>query len=524
MRWSSTVLLTAPLLWASIPVHAAEAGAELLLRACGQCHAQAGTESLSRVVDQRKSPEGWSMTLARMVQLHGVKASGEEREAMVKYLADNYGLAPDEARPWRYMLERQPNVASEAADEELAVMCARCHSYGRVGLQRRSEADWRKLVHFHLGQWPTTEYQALARDRNWWEIASTGTPVKLAELFPLESASWKAWKARSAADLSGTWRFAGHQPGQGDFAGSMTLTALGGDRYDVAYQVNYAGGASLTGSGQGVLYTGYEWRATITLDTHDTIHQVLALDDGRLSGRWFRSDMSEIGADMTAAPQGTPAVLAVQPGYIKRGATTVVEVQGAGLAGEVDFGPGIKVVSTVATSPDGVRVSVRAAADAALGSRSVKVGKLESGPLFTVYDRVDSVRVAPESAIARVGGDGGTLDRVPAQFQAVGYMNGPDGKPGTEDDVRIGSLPAAWSVKNANEVAEMLKDTEFAGRMLGNGLFQPAAAGPNPRRPYGTNNAGDLTVEAVVRDGDATVSGSAHLIVTVQRWNDPLIR
>ena len=44
-------------------------------------------------------------------------------------------------------------------------LCARCHSYARVALQRRDAAEWLKLVHFHLGQYPTTEYQAGGRDR-----------------------------------------------------------------------------------------------------------------------------------------------------------------------------------------------------------------------------------------------------------------------------------------------------------------------------------------------------------------------
>jgi quinohemoprotein amine dehydrogenase len=52
----------------------------------------------------------------------------------------------------------------------------------------------------------------------------------------------------------------------------------------------------------------------------------------------------------------------------------------------------------------------------------------------------------------------------------------------------------------------------------------PAGAGPNPERRYGTNNAGELEVTATVSDGAARVKGSARLIVTVQRWNDPPIR
>ena len=88
-------------------------------------------------------------------------------------------------------------------------MCARCHSYARVALQRRTEDEWRKLAHFHLGQYPTTEYQALGRDRNWWEIASEQLPGELAERFPLDTPAWQAWSEREPVDLSGEWRFVG---------------------------------------------------------------------------------------------------------------------------------------------------------------------------------------------------------------------------------------------------------------------------------------------------------------------------
>ena len=69
-----------------------------------------------------------------------------------------------------------------------------------------------------------------------------------------------------------------------------------------------------------------------------------------------------------------------------------------------------------------------------------------------------------------------------------------------------------------------LDDAAFAGRMQGNGLFLPAEAGPNPERPFDTNNAGNLKVIATVEDGGQTVTGEGQLLVTVQRWNDPPIR
>jgi len=110
---------------------------------------------------------------------------------------------------------------------------------------------------------------------------------------------------------------------------------------------------------------------------------------------------------------------------------------------------------------------------------------------------------------------------VPAHFKAIGFWNGADGQPGTDDDVRVGAIPAAWSVSNRGEVAEAMNDARFAGAMdAATGIFTPAVAGPNPERPYSTNNAGDLTVTAEA----AGQTAEAQLIVTVQRFIDPPIR
>ncbi|MCA1974066.1 MAG: quinohemoprotein amine dehydrogenase subunit alpha, partial [Caenispirillum sp.] len=96
-------------------------------------------------------------------------------------------------------------------------------------------------------------------------------------------------------------------------------------------------------------------------------------------------------------------------------------------------------------------------------------------------------------------------------------------QPGTADDVRLGALPAAWAVANRDAAAEAMEDAKFALTSHGGGLFQPALAGPNPQRRFGTNNVGDLAVTAAVKDGGKTVSGEGRLVVTVQRWNDPPI-
>ncbi len=53
-------------------------------------------------------------------------------------------------------------------------------------------------MHFHVGQFQTIEYQAMARDRDWFEIALTEIAPWLAETQGLESEAWEAWQQAEA--------------------------------------------------------------------------------------------------------------------------------------------------------------------------------------------------------------------------------------------------------------------------------------------------------------------------------------
>jgi len=506
------------------PAGAQQSGEAVLNARCSGCHERLADGRLSRIGEIRKTPEGWDMNIARMMIMHGVEVTPEERATLVKHLADTQGLAPIETRDWRYILERQPAAIDKIPDDDLGVMCARCHSYARTALQRRDEAEWVKHSHFHLGQWPTTEYQALGRDRNWWEIASTVVPKKLAELYPFKTAAWDAWKARPAPDLSGSWRVVGNRPGKGAFQGVAVLSGKGGDAYGVKLFLFYADGGKANGEGSAVLYTGYEWRASVKLEGEDTL-QVMAVSEsgGEMSGRWFLEDPDSIGGDIELArsDRGAAArVMAVFPPYIRTGEKATLTLHGIGLGDKINLGEGLAVDRVVSRSSD--IVVVEATASGSPGRRSVAAGGATGPDLLTVFDKVDSIKVEPSYTIARVGG--GAIPPVPAQFEAIAYMNGADGAAGTDDDIRIGAMPATWSVANHGDFAEALDDAKFAGRISGTGLFEPAVAGPNPARPYQTNNAGDLAIKAAVDVGGQTLEGSAQLIVTVQRWNDPPIR
>ncbi|MNM92590.1 Quinohemoprotein amine dehydrogenase A, alpha subunit, heme binding [compost metagenome] len=458
------------------------------------------------------------MSIARMQIMYGLKISDEERRDVVKFLADRQGLAPSETEGVRYALERRLNTVEEF-DTNFEQMCARCHSGARIALQRRPAAEWEKLVHFHLGRWPSLEYQAMSRDRDWFELAKKEMVPELAKRYPFDSKAWSDWQKSmpKAESLVGQWSFAGHMPGKGEVAGTMEVASSGADKFKVTVKGQYADGSPFNGQGSALLYSGYEWRGNIDIGGV-AMRQVLAASKGGLQGRMFEKEHDERGLDFVAAQNGTARVLAVQPGYLKAGEEAEVSVIGSGLSGKPEFGKGIEVVSVVSQTPERVTVKVKAAADAAAGVQEVSVGAVKGGS-FAVYRDIAEVKVVPEFSIARVGGNGGSTPKVQGRFDAEAWGKGADGQP-----YRIGVFPAKWSVEPFDERAKEDEDVKYAGVMdAASGVFLPGDAGPNPARKMMTNNAGNLKVIAAVDEGGKALKGEGHMIVTVQRWNNPPI-
>ncbi|MDH4608768.1 quinohemoprotein amine dehydrogenase subunit alpha [Pseudomonas sp. BN102] len=504
-------LAMASLLFAQ--AHAAEEGPALLKSKCMGCHIPEGNDSYSRISHQRKTPEGWLMSIGRMQVMHGLQISDADRRTLVKYLADKQGLAPSETEGVRYAMERRLNTV-EKFDDQLSQMCGRCHSGARVALQRRPAKEWEHLVNFHLGQWPSLEYQAQSRDRDWLDLALKEMVPELAKRFPLENQAWADWqKAKPKADnLPGQWSFSGHMLAKGDVRGVMTVTADAGDTFKVSVKGQYADGSPFNGEGSAILYNGYEWRGNLKIGEQN-MRQVFAALNGEMKGRMFEAEHDERGLDFSAAKEGNAKLLAVQPAYLKAGSEAELTLVGSGLSGTPDFGPGVEVVKVLEVTPKQIRVRVKTTAEATSGIRAVSLGSLK-GVDLAVYKDIAEVKVVPEFSIARVGENGGSTPKVQGRFEAEAWGKGADGKP-----YRIGYLPAKWSVEPFDERAKEDEDVKFAGKMQPDGVFVPGGAGPNPERKMMTNNAGNLKVIAQLEEGGQ--KGEGHLIVTVQRWNNP---
>jgi len=62
---------------------------------------------MQRISWERSTPEGWQEALRRMILVDGVSLTPAEARSIVKYLSASHGLAPGEAQPIMYDVERR---------------------------------------------------------------------------------------------------------------------------------------------------------------------------------------------------------------------------------------------------------------------------------------------------------------------------------------------------------------------------------------------------------------------------------
>ena len=103
---------------------------------------------------------------------------------------------------------------------------------------------------------------------------------------------------------------------------------------------------------------------------------------------------------------------------------------------DLDFGTGVTVRRIVSHTPAEIVAEVDVAADAVPGKRDIAFGRSVLPSAIAVYDRIDYIKVMPDSALARLGSE--THPKGYQQFEAVAYQRGADGKPHTADDVELG--------------------------------------------------------------------------------------
>jgi quinohemoprotein amine dehydrogenase len=505
---------------------------QAVLANCSRCHVPDSAGIVQRLSFLRKTPEGWEMSIRRMVTLYRVPLDTTAARRIVRYLSDNQGLAPEEARPARFESERRLIDFTYSADTRTETTCRACHSMGRVMLQRRTREEWGLLIATHRGLYPLVDNQAFRRNPPANPEGDNQQPMDqaighLSRAYPLRTPQWAAWSATMRPPrLEGTWLLSGHELGKGALYGQMTITRGASDgEYVTRVWYRYAnGGSAVAREGRALVFTGFQWRGRSTAggSANTALREVMFVEPGwqEMSGRWFAGAYDELGIDVKLTrATGAPLIAAAAPRALRKGASTDVTILGANLprdvqTGAVDFGPAVRVDRVVRTSADSLTVRVTVAADAQIGARDLFVAGASLTGGAVVYDQVSRIEVTPGSGLARVGGI--VFPKQLQQFEAVAYHDGPDGRPDTPDDLEIGPVPATWSLEEYGVTYDD-DDAKWVGQLDARGLFTPASDGPNPLRLGNRNNVGDVWVVATYQpQGPARpIRARSLLVVTV---------
>jgi quinohemoprotein amine dehydrogenase len=506
--------------------------------ACGGCHRSDDKGQMSRISFERNTPEGWQQVIKRMMALNGLKMDPAAGREIIKYLSDNHGLAPEEARPAAYEVERRVVVDETAfVTDEVKGVCNACHSMGRVISQRRTRSEWELLIAMHRGWYPLIDRQVYRRmgptprDRGPdGRLPDTRHPSEkaidyLSQTYPFQTAAWSSWAAtKRSARLDGSWAITGFEPGKGPIYGRMVITAVPNapDEFTTETTFTYARtGEQVKHTGRTVVYTGFQWRGRATSGATDApvYREVMFVDrDWRgMDGRWFTGGYDEIGMDVQLRRVGSEmTLLGVDKSGLKQGGTgQTVKIYAMNppasiQPSDLDLGPGITVTGASAAS-NIITATVSVDAAAAVGPRDIVLAGAVKPAALVVYDKVDHIRVSPDWNMARTGGV--NFPKMFAAFDAWGYMNGADKKPNTPDDIKIDAVDVTWSMEEYTATLDD-DDVKFVGQLdAKSGRFTPALEGPNELRSGDRNNIGDVWVVATYTGGGSPMKGRAHLLV-----------
>jgi quinohemoprotein amine dehydrogenase len=522
---------------------------DLVRARCGGCHRSDDKMRMSRISYRRATPENWERTIKRMVTLNHVTLDPADARNILKYLADHQGLSPDEVRPVAFDAERRAIEYSYTADKNTSDTCSSCHSMARVLSERRTKEEWELLVAMHRGYYPLVDNQPMNGGQGFRRTRPIQTepgpdghppdnrhPMDIAlehleKTLPLTTSEWSAWSAAmQSPKLAGRWAIIGSQPGKGAIYGQMTVavdpsaadTFTSETRYTVART-----GETISRSGKGLVYTGFQWRGRGSVPGADSPWREVMFverDWKEMRGRWFTGAYDEIGIDVQLVRlSADPTVFGSSVTALKTGSKAqLVKIYGANLPSsprreDLGLGQGITISRIVSATPGEIAIEVDVASGAPVGARDLSVGAAVKASAFVVYDKIDGIKVVPLAGLARVGGN--VFPKQLQQFDAMGVNNGPDGKPGTADDLDLGPVSVKWSLEEFTATFGD-DDVAFVGAIDANGLFTPNVDGPNPKRSGNRNNVGDVWVVAELAGGDARdapkpLRARAQLLVTV---------
>jgi quinohemoprotein amine dehydrogenase len=573
-----SAMLCSPAAWAQtasaagIPIND-----DLTIRKCGTCHQRDANGMMRRISYIRTSPEVWDQAIKRMIRLNGLSIAPAEVRGVLRYLSNNNGLAPEEMKPGFWEVEHRTVGYQDdyVPSPTLQRTCNNCHSIGRVLAQRRNRDDYNKLVEMHIGLFPgaanvfrpkaAKPLLALDSPAHPNETAAGGIAMEypkastppanakypvdialdyLATAQPLITPEWTAWKAAMRPrKLTGTWLLSGYQPGKGKVYGQVMIAqGAAEDEFTTKIEYSYVNSSTaIKSTGKSIVYTGYSWRGRATTPSDPGAHaltasatpatwreaMMIARDGNSMDGRWFWGGFGELGIDVhlvRAGPEVT--VLGTDTWALKSPSKSTVKIYGGSLpaslkAADIDLGQGVKVSKVLSVTPSLATVEVDVTNELPVGMHDLAIGRASVKDALAVYDKIAYIEVEPDAQMSKLGGVRYPIEY--AQFEAVAYALGPDGKANTDDDVYLGPVPVRWAMEEFVSTPND-DDIKFVGSLDDSGFFSPNVEGPNPARKkqennFPVNNYGDVWVVATYRAAVGTeLKAKSYLVVTIPNY------
>src|SRR5690349_17420368 len=106
---------------------------QLTINKCGGCHQRDANGMMRRLSYIRTAPEVWEQAIKRMVRLNNLVIKPEEAREILRYLSNNNGLAPEEAKPvfWEAEHRMFRDQSDKVPADALQHTCNYCHTIGR---------------------------------------------------------------------------------------------------------------------------------------------------------------------------------------------------------------------------------------------------------------------------------------------------------------------------------------------------------------------------------------------------------
>lgn len=560
---------------------------QLTIKRCGSCHLRGANGMMGRLSYIRTTPEVWEEAIKRMIRLNGLVLKQEEAREILRYLSDNNGLAPEEAKTSFWEAEHRlfRDQSDKIPDDALQHTCNYCHTIGRVLGQRRTRDDYEKLINMHLGLFlygaenqfrriaarnsgPRSEEPVILSAPTGGLPAVAGpTPIANSNLRadgrdpadvavdylskgqPLITPEWTAWKAAMRPPkLEGKWMITGYQKGKGRIFGTMTIEAgATAEDFRTRVDMEYATtGMTVSRTGKGVVYTGYSWRGRSTAPAGTAAPTdpsaapsewkealFVSSDGNSMDGRWFWGGYDEFGIDAHLTRIGTAPMLAgVSVFSLQSPSSGQMKVYGANFpadlkAADFDLGTGITVTGVTRNSASLATIAVQVAPSLPVGIRDISLLGSPAERALAVYNKIAYIKTVPDASMARLGGV--IAAKQYAQFEAIAYSAGPDGKAQTADDIPLGPVEAHWGTSEFVSTPDD-DDVKFVGTIDQAGMFTPNSEGPNPERKKQANNfpldnLGDVWVDAeYTAPGGQVMKARSYLVVTLPvyvRYDQP---